>query len=70
MKTNFDSKIAKVLTHLKSGKSITSWQAIKEYNATRLSAIIFNLRERGYNITATMKQDSNGTRWAEYKLLA
>ena len=31
--------------------NITSWEAIKEYGATRLSAIIFNLRhKRGMNI--------------------
>ena len=30
--------------------SITSWEAIKEYGATRLSAIIFNLRKKGMNI--------------------
>tara|TARA_R100001163_G_C4955446_1_gene121432 strand:+ start:55 stop:336 length:282 start_codon:yes stop_codon:yes gene_type:complete len=36
--------------HLKTYGNITSWEAIKEYGATRLSAIIFNLREEGYNI--------------------
>tara|TARA_R100000734_G_C3312102_1_gene103051 strand:+ start:1563 stop:1844 length:282 start_codon:yes stop_codon:yes gene_type:complete len=36
--------------HLKTYGNITSWQAIKEYGATRLSAIIFNLRDEGYNI--------------------
>jgi len=39
-----------ILWHLKTYKSITSWEAIKEYGATRLSAIIFNLRNEGYQI--------------------
>lgn len=39
-----------VLEHLLKKGSITSWDAIKKYGATRLSAIIFNLRKRGYDI--------------------
>lgn len=45
-----NSKIAKVLTHLKDFKTITSWEAIQLYGATRLSAIILVLRQRGYPI--------------------
>lgn len=40
------SKTKKVLMHLLEKGSITSWEAIKEYGATRLSAIIFNLRHK------------------------
>ena len=39
-----------VLWHLKTYGSITSYEAIKEYGATRLSAIIFNHRKEGYYI--------------------
>jgi len=39
-----------VLWHLKTYGSITSYEAIKEYGATRLSAIIFNHRNDGYDI--------------------
>jgi|TARA_R110002012_G_scaffold267299_1_gene450999 hypothetical protein len=39
-----------ILWHLKKYGSITSYEAIKEYGATRLSAIIFNHRKDGYNI--------------------
>ena len=39
-----------VLWHLKTYGSITIYEAIKEYGATRLSAIIFNHRKEGYNI--------------------
>lgn len=46
-KTN---KTEKVLNHLKEYGSITSLEAIELYGATRLSAIIFNLRKRGFDI--------------------
>jgi len=39
-----------ILWHLKTYGSITSYEAIKEYGATRLSAIIFKHRKEGYNI--------------------
>ena len=39
-------KTKAVLMHLEEFGSITSWEAIKEYGATRLSAIIYNLRHR------------------------
>lgn len=51
-KTN---KTKEILRHLKTYGSITSMEAISMYGATRLSAIIYNLRKRGYNIeTITM----------------
>ena len=45
------NKTKAVQLHLIEKGSITSWEAIKEYGATRLSAIIYNLRYRyGMNI--------------------
>ena len=46
-KTN---KTQLVLKHLQQYGCITSLEAIEKYGATRLSAIIFNLRKRGYDI--------------------
>lgn len=46
-KTN---KTEKVLEHLQNNGCITSLEAIELYGATRLSAIIFNLRKKGYKI--------------------
>ena len=43
-------KTTEVLKHLKSRGHITSMDAFNLYGATRLSAIIFNLRKKGYNI--------------------
>ena len=43
------NKTKKVMLHLQEFKHINSWEAIQLYGATRLSAIIFNLRYR-YNM--------------------
>lgn len=40
------NKTKAVLLHLEEKGKINSWEAIKEYGATRLSAIIYNLRHR------------------------
>jgi hypothetical protein len=45
------SKKKLVKTHIETHKTITSLEAIKLYSATRLSAIIFNLRKSGMDIT-------------------
>ena len=39
-----------ILYHLKIYGSITSWTAIQDYGATRLSAIIYDFRNQGYQI--------------------
>ena len=44
------TKTQAVLMHLESEGSITSWEAIRDYGATRLSAIIYNLRHK-YNLS-------------------
>ena len=45
------NKTKAVQLHLIEKGSITTWEAIKEYGATRLSAIIYNLRYHyGMNI--------------------
>lgn len=54
MNSKKTSKTKKVLRHLQEHHSITSWEAINEYGATRLSAIIFNLRKK-HNIKSVSK---------------
>lgn len=44
------TKTQAVLDWLKTYASISSMEAINNFGATRLSAIIFNLRKKGYNI--------------------
>ena len=61
------------MQHLRGGKTITSLEAINLYSATRLSAIIFCLREKGHNIVTipiTIKDRfGNSCQYAKYKLL-
>lgn len=52
-----------VLWHLQNCGSITSWEAIQKYGATRLSAIIYSLRKKGYPIS--MKLEQSKTRYGE-----
>jgi hypothetical protein len=50
----------RVLNYLKENGSITSWEAIREFGATRLSAIIYNLRyKEGLNIITKNINDKN-----------
>ena len=50
MKQKRVTKTQKVIEHLQEHGYITSLEAIELYKATRLSAIIFNLRRHGMNI--------------------
>ena len=59
---------AQILNHLKKHKYITSWEAIQEYRITRLSARIYQLREKGDTII-TNHITENGKTFAEYNLI-
>lgn len=50
------NKTTEVLKHLQKHKTITSMEAIDLFGATRLSDIIFRLRNKGYDIL-TKKED-------------
>ena len=56
-----------ILIHLQMHKTITTWEAIDKFHATRLSAIIFNLRQEGHNISST-NMSGGGKKWVEYRL--
>ena len=58
-----------ILDHLKEHKFITTWEAIQEYRITRLSARIYELREKGYQII-TKNITENGKTFAEYSLIS
>jgi hypothetical protein len=62
-----------ILRHLLDFGSITSWEAIREYGNTRISATIHNLRHRdGYPISSRMVPFRNRyghvSQYAEYVL--
>ena len=62
-----------VLKYLQTHKKITSLNAIKLFGATRLSAIIFDLRRNGYNIKTHIRTGKNRfgntVGYAEYELI-
>ena len=67
------TKTAQVLKHLKEKGSIDSWTAIQQYGATRLSAIIFVLRRRGFDIVSipnsVLDRNNNVCNYTNYELL-
>ena len=49
----------RVLRYMRDFGSITSWEAFKELGVTRLSAVIFNLRKDGHEITSWSETVTN-----------
>lgn len=53
------SQTEDILKYMKDNGSISSMEAFKEFGATRLSAIIFALRKRGYEIDTEIWECKN-----------
>lgn len=66
------SQKEQVLEHLQHNKSITPLEALTQYGAYRLSAIIYDLKKDGYSIMTNLKRvkKANGeyANVAEYML--
>ena len=66
------NKTKAVLQWLQTGASISSMEAIENFGATRLSAIIFNLKRKDYNIETVTCEGTdrfgNPMRFARYYL--
>lgn len=66
------TKTQAVLDWLQTHASISSMEAINNFGATRLSAIIFNLKRKGHNIETVMCEGrdrfGNQMRFARYYL--
>ncbi|MCH7328969.1 helix-turn-helix domain-containing protein [Acinetobacter modestus] len=63
------SQIEQVLAHLKQGNTISQAEAINNFNCYRLSAVIKQLRNQGYEIMTRLEPNlkSKGTH-ARYEL--
>ncbi len=58
-----------ILEHLKSGRSLSPIEAMREYKVLRLAARIEALRKDGYPIRTMMESDKRTKkRWARYWL--
>jgi len=54
------SQEIQILNHIKRHKKISSMQAFSKYNITRLAAVVYNLRSKGYLIkTNTVTSDKS-----------
>lgn len=66
------SQINAIINHLRKYKTITSQEAFKLYGATRLSGVIFQLKEKGFGIRTEIgsvtNRFGNKTRYAIYHL--
>lgn len=60
-------KIQLVKDYLEAGNSLTSMEAINKWKATRLSAIIYDLKKRGMPIQNLQRKQN--TTYAVYKLV-
>ena len=63
-----EAQNAQILAHLKSGKKITAFEALAEYNCLRLSGRIYDLRQEGHSISMEMVKMPSGKRVGEYWL--
>ena len=64
---------AKILRHLQEIGAITPVQAFFDYSIMRLAAIVFDLKDDGYDIETTILKSENKfgepVRSAQYKLI-
>ena len=67
------TKTQMVKDYLINNGTLTSWDAIHKFNATRLSAIIFNLRKKGMIIEdewdVSIDENGNKSRFVHYTLI-
>lgn len=67
------SKKQKIKEHLEYGNGITQKDAIELFNAYRLSAVIFDLKDEGMKIETIDKSHKNSDgqtiRFAEYRMI-
>jgi hypothetical protein len=54
------TKTEKVLKHLIHVGPITTWEAILLYRVTRLSGVIWTLKNQGFNIVSRKVENDNG----------
>jgi len=60
------NKYSLIQQHLIKKGKITSWEAILKYSATRLSDIIWKLRNKGYSIASEWVTNKDGMRYTVY----
>lgn len=62
------NQCAQIKKWLEEGRSITSLEALEMFGCFRLASRIFDLRERGLDITTTKIKTESGKYVTEYRL--
>ena len=62
------SRHQRILKHLLKGKTINGKQALRDFGVYRLSAVIHNLRKKGFQIETKIIQRT-GDSYGVYKLI-
>ena len=70
MGKNLDTKIGKVRAYLEDGNTLTSWRAIELFHCTRLSAVIYVLRNDYGMAIADKRIYEEDTNYSKYWLTA
>lgn len=70
MSKNLETKIGKVRAFLEDGNTITSWKAIELFRCTRLSAVIYALRNDYGMAIADKRIYEEDTNYSKYWLTA
>jgi hypothetical protein len=65
-----NSQMASIFRHLRSGKTLTPLEAMLLFGSMRLAARIKDLRDEGFQIETTIKEDVRGVKYAEYRMVA
>lgn len=64
-----ETKKRKVQNHLRRYSHITQKEAYERYRSMRLAAVVFNLKEEGWEIVTRM-QNEGGVCFAQYHLVS
>lgn len=70
MSKNLETKIGKVRAFLEEGNTLTSWKAIELFRCTRLSAVIYALRNDYGMAIADERIYEEDTNYSKYWLVA
>lgn len=69
MSSTTEAQAQRILAILKTGRSITSRDALHEVGSFRLAARIYDLRQAGYDIATVVERDGD-RHWARYVLMS
>lgn len=61
------SQEARILNHLRSGKTLTAIEALQRFGCFRLAARVKDLKEEGHDIRSALVE-INGKRVAKYRM--